>query len=64
MTTFKSLIEAHKIERGKFPVLFGPQCTGKAQQAYAVLNSKGWSRRPYLSSMTLIKNHTTRYFEQ
>ena len=64
MTTFESLMEAHKIEHGKLPVLLGPQCTGKAQQAYAVLNSKGWSRRPYLSSITLIKNHTTIYFEQ
>ena len=31
MTTFERPMEAHKIERRKWPVLLGPQLTGKAQ---------------------------------
>ena len=40
MTTFERSMEAHEIEHGKWPVLLGPQLTGKAQQAYAALSSK------------------------
>ena len=40
MTTFERSMEAHEIERGKWPVLLGPQLTGKAQQAYAALSRK------------------------
>ena len=40
MMTFERSMEAHEIERGKWPVLLGPQLTGKAQQAYAALSSE------------------------
>ena len=33
-------MEAHEIARAKWPVLLGLQLTGKAQQAYAALNSE------------------------
>ena len=40
MTTFERSMEAHEIERVKWPVLLAPQLTGKAQQAYAALSSE------------------------
>ena len=40
MMRFERSMEAHKIERGKWPVLLGPQLTGKAQQAYSALSSE------------------------
>ena len=40
MTTFERSMEAHKIARGKWPMLLAPQLTGKAQQAYAALSSE------------------------
>ena len=40
MTTFERSMEAHEIERTKWPVLLAPQLTGKAQQAYAALSSE------------------------
>ena len=40
MTTFERSMEAHKIVRGKWPVLLAPQLIGKAQQAYAALSSE------------------------
>ena len=40
MTTFERLMEAHEIERVKWPVLLASQLTGKVQQAYAALSSE------------------------
>ena len=39
MTTFERSMEAHEIERAKWPVLLTSQLIGKAQQAYAALSS-------------------------
>ena len=40
MMTFERSMEAHEIERIKWPVLLAPQLTGKAQQTYAALSSE------------------------
>ena len=54
MLTFERSMEAHEIEHRKWPVLLGPQLTGKrlAVKTPRILLR---SRRPYLSGMTLMK---------